>query len=206
MPRLPPVTRTVCWARWSWGSSAEVGTPICVRSCKVHRSVYFWQAAPYHRGMTSRRPRKPGRPRTPRRRRRAGSSTHDGIHAVGVDRLCAVAGVSKRSLYQHFAGKDDVVAAMLESSRGALPAGPREPSGIRPASGSWPSSTTLEAGRRLRASSAGCPFVAAAVELKDPDHPAAVVARREKQALHRPPRAPGDRGRGHATPRRSPSS
>ena len=36
----------------------------------------------------------------------------EGIHAVGVDRLCAEAEVSKRSLYQHFAGKDDVVAAM----------------------------------------------------------------------------------------------
>ena len=39
----------------------------------------------------------------------------EGIHAVGVDRLCAEAEVSKRSLYQHFAGKDDVVAAMLQS-------------------------------------------------------------------------------------------
>src|SRR3954453_23123392 len=38
----------------------------------------------------------------------------EGIHAVGVDRLCAEAEVSKRSLYQHFAGKDDVVVAMLQ--------------------------------------------------------------------------------------------
>src|SRR3954469_15598018 len=39
----------------------------------------------------------------------------EGIHAVGVDRLCAEAGVSKRSLYQHFAGKDDVVTAMVQA-------------------------------------------------------------------------------------------
>src|SRR5437764_13060056 len=39
----------------------------------------------------------------------------EGIHAVGVDRLCAEAEVSKRSLYQHFSGKDEVVTAMLEA-------------------------------------------------------------------------------------------
>src|SRR3954463_14187032 len=39
----------------------------------------------------------------------------EGIHAVGVDRLCAEAEVSKRSLYQHFTGKDEVVTAMLEA-------------------------------------------------------------------------------------------
>src|SRR5881628_1154058 len=39
----------------------------------------------------------------------------EGIHAVGVDRLCAEAEVSKRSLYQHFSGKDEVVTAMLQA-------------------------------------------------------------------------------------------
>ncbi len=39
----------------------------------------------------------------------------EGIHAVGVDRLCAEAEVSKRSLYQHFEGKDEVVIAMLQA-------------------------------------------------------------------------------------------
>src|SRR3954453_16126736 len=39
----------------------------------------------------------------------------EGIHAVGVDRLCAEAEVSKRSLYQHFSGKDAVVTAMLQA-------------------------------------------------------------------------------------------
>ena len=39
----------------------------------------------------------------------------EGIHAVGVDRLCAEAQVSKRSLYQHFSGKDDVVTAMVQA-------------------------------------------------------------------------------------------
>ncbi|MET7782143.1 TetR/AcrR family transcriptional regulator [Streptomyces mirabilis] len=36
-----------------------------------------------------------------------------GIHAVGVDRLIAESGVAKATLYKHFPGKDDVVAAYL---------------------------------------------------------------------------------------------
>ena len=104
----------------------------------------------------------------------------DGIHAVGVDRLCAEAGVSKRSLYQHFAGKDAVVAAMLESTAERYRR-------ARAADGT-PRERILAVFDHLEAGAAsrqfrGCPFVAAAVELKDPDHPAAVVARREKQSL-----------------------
>ena len=36
-----------------------------------------------------------------------------GINCTGVDQLCAVAGVSKRTLYQHFAGKDELVLTAL---------------------------------------------------------------------------------------------
>src|SRR5690349_6694576 len=38
-----------------------------------------------------------------------------GIH-VGVDAVCRAAGVSKRSMYQLFASKDDLVATSLERS------------------------------------------------------------------------------------------
>jgi len=37
----------------------------------------------------------------------------DGIWATGVDALAAEAGVSKRTLYNHFASKDSVIAAYL---------------------------------------------------------------------------------------------
>ena len=37
----------------------------------------------------------------------------EGIHAVGVDRVVAEAGVAKATLYAHFAGKDELVAAYL---------------------------------------------------------------------------------------------
>lgn len=37
----------------------------------------------------------------------------DGIYATGVDALAAEAGISKRTLYNHFASKDAVIAAYL---------------------------------------------------------------------------------------------
>src|ERR1700686_3116593 len=36
-----------------------------------------------------------------------------GINCTGMDQLCAVAGVSKRTLYQHFTGKDELIAEHL---------------------------------------------------------------------------------------------
>jgi AcrR family transcriptional regulator len=38
----------------------------------------------------------------------------DGIRATGIDRVIAEAGVAKMSLYNHFAGKDELVLAFLE--------------------------------------------------------------------------------------------
>jgi len=105
----------------------------------------------------------------------------EGIHAVGVDRLCAEAGVSKRSLYTHFSGKDDVVTAMLQARAdevGAHLAG----------EGRSPRERILAVFAELdRGAEApdfrGCPFVGAATELKDPDHPAAQIARQQKVLL-----------------------
>ena len=36
-----------------------------------------------------------------------------GINSTGIDQLCAVAEVSKRTLYQHFPGKDELIAEHL---------------------------------------------------------------------------------------------
>lgn len=38
----------------------------------------------------------------------------DGVHAVGIDRLIAEAGVAKGSLFYNFSGKEELVAAYLE--------------------------------------------------------------------------------------------
>src|ERR1700710_1483257 len=36
-----------------------------------------------------------------------------GINGTGMDQLCAVAQVSKRTMYQHFDGKDELIAEYL---------------------------------------------------------------------------------------------
>ena len=65
-----------------------------------------------------------------------------GINVTGVTELCARARVSKRTLYQHFASKDEVVLAYL-AEFAADPAYPPNASWpartSRPARGSWSS-------------------------------------------------------------------
>jgi AcrR family transcriptional regulator len=107
----------------------------------------------------------------------------EGVH-VGVDALCRAAGVSKRSMYQLFDSKDAVVAASLDRR------GPGHSAALLPSADDErePRERILHVFRRLEELAEaqdfrGCPFVATAVELKSPDHPAAEVARRYKQGL-----------------------
>jgi AcrR family transcriptional regulator len=94
----------------------------------------------------------------------------EGVHAVGIDRIIAEAGVAKATFYHHFPSKDELVRAYLqEQSRqqrataAALPpAAPREMLlAIFDAVGEL----GREPGYR------GCPFVNAAAEYPDPTHP-----------------------------------
>ncbi|MEU9882583.1 TetR/AcrR family transcriptional regulator [Streptomyces phaeochromogenes] len=97
-----------------------------------------------------------------------------GINGTGMDQLCAVAEVSKRTLYQHFAGKDDLIAEGLR----------RFDPGILP---EVFDRTDLTPRERLLAvfdiHAPLCPFIAAAVEIQDPGHPARVLARDYKKAF-----------------------
>ncbi len=105
----------------------------------------------------------------------------EGIHAVGVDRLCAEAEVSKRSLYQHFGGKDEVVTAMLKA-QGAKFAARLAPDGRSPRERILAVFDALD--QEVNSPDfRGCPFVGAATELKDRDHPAVRVACEQKAAL-----------------------
>ena len=97
-----------------------------------------------------------------------------GINSTGVDELCAVAGVSKRTLYQHFAGKDELIAEYLRRFDPDLLPEIFE-------------NFDLSARERLLAvfdiHSPLCPFIRTAVEIKDPEHPARVFARDYKTAF-----------------------
>lgn len=103
---------------------------------------------------------------------------------TGVDALCKAAGVSKRSMYQLFASKDAMLAAALER------AAPGYQALVMPSQDApgTPRARMLAVFERLEVNAAadgyrGCPFLSAQVELKDPAHPASVVAARAKQAL-----------------------
>jgi AcrR family transcriptional regulator len=108
-----------------------------------------------------------------------------GIHAVSVDALADEAGVTKRTVYQHFPGKDALVAQALEQ-RGEA----------------WREWFDAELDRRgvtarqqllamfdvvadeiSAGGYRGCRFVNAAAELPDPAHPARAVASAHKAAV-----------------------
>lgn len=104
--------------------------------------------------------------------------------SVGVEALCRAAGVSKRSMYQLFDSKDELIAASLER------AAPHYDAAMLPTAddGRSPRARILHVFERLEAAATsaefrGCPYVATAVELKSPEHPASLVARRWKDAL-----------------------
>ncbi|MGM1059365.1 TetR/AcrR family transcriptional regulator [Saccharothrix sp. Mg75] len=101
---------------------------------------------------------------------------------VGVDALCRAAGVSKRSMYQLFANKDELIAASLDRRA------PGYEALLLPPPGGTPRDRVLHVFRRQDELSGqptyhGCPMVATAAELKDAAHPANTVARRHKRAL-----------------------
>src|ERR1700760_4976872 len=97
-----------------------------------------------------------------------------GINSTGIDELCAVAEVSKRTLYQHFPGKDELIAEHLRRfDPDVLPE-------VFDRTDLTPRERLLPA-REVQAPL--CPFIAAAVEIPDPDHPARVYARDYKKAF-----------------------
>ncbi|MBM3522215.1 MAG: helix-turn-helix transcriptional regulator [Alphaproteobacteria bacterium] len=109
-----------------------------------------------------------------------------GFARVGIDRIAAEAGVTKRTLYDHFRSKDDLLAAVLDMQRELAAARIRR----------W--TTALDGSAealidRLFAELAvwaarprweGSGFTRIVLELADlPGHPARSVARRHKAAI-----------------------
>jgi AcrR family transcriptional regulator len=93
-----------------------------------------------------------------------------GIRAVGVDTIAAEVGISKRTLYNYFPSKDDLIVAYLMRRLK-----PTEASNLPPVEQILGAFDRLErsfAGGTFR----GCPFVNAVAELKEPRHAANSIA------------------------------
>ena len=97
-----------------------------------------------------------------------------GINCTGIDQLCAVAEVSKRTLYQHFDGKDELIDERLRRFD------PEVMSGVFDSVDLTPREQLLAA---FDIHSPLCPFIATSVEIADPQHPARIIARDYKLDL-----------------------
>lgn len=108
----------------------------------------------------------------------------NGIAATGVDAIVGHAGVSKRTLYNNFGGKAELVAAYLRARDERWLASLREVTD-RYEDPKERLLATIEAygewlvGEDYR----GCAFINAAAEIADPDHPARAVALSHKEGV-----------------------
>ncbi len=109
----------------------------------------------------------------------------DGIRAVSADRVIAAAGVSKVTFYRHFPTKDALVVAYLgavaDAERAAVDAAraahPADPAAVLRGYADVLGSESCAPGFR------GCPFINAAAEYADPDHPVRAVVAQHRRWL-----------------------
>jgi len=99
-----------------------------------------------------------------------------GINRTGMDQLSAVAQVSKRTAYQHFSSKDELVTEYLRRFDPDVMPGVFDRTDLTPRE-------RLLAAFEMPASTPLCPYIGAAVELHDPQHPASQYARDYKTAI-----------------------
>jgi AcrR family transcriptional regulator len=107
----------------------------------------------------------------------------DGV-GIGVEALCKAAGVSKRSMYQLFESKDELLAASLEQRTSAyvatlLPAADDRRS---------PRERIMHVFEQVERQAGtpefrGCQYLAVQIELKDQSHPASRIAHQVKANL-----------------------
>ncbi|MFE7623749.1 TetR/AcrR family transcriptional regulator [Streptomyces sp. NPDC057509] len=99
-----------------------------------------------------------------------------GINRTGMEQLCAAAEVSKRTAYQHFSSKDELVAEYLRRFDPTVLSGVLDRADLTPRE-------RLLAAFEIPPTTPLCPYIAAAVELHDPQHPASQYARDYKNAV-----------------------
>jgi AcrR family transcriptional regulator len=110
-----------------------------------------------------------------------------GIAATGVDAVLRRAGVAPATLYAHFAGKDHLVAAYLRRRHERWRAAWDEAlarSGDDPDARALSVFDALDGFPGPRAPARGCAFLAAAVEVVDPGHPAREWLAADTALLH----------------------
>ncbi len=93
-----------------------------------------------------------------------------GIRATGVDTIADEIGISKRTLYNYFPSKDELIVAYL--GRRLRPRPPSEQPPAEQILGDFERLESVFADRGFR----GCPFVNAVAELKEPGHAANRIA------------------------------
>ncbi|WP_192248300.1 TetR/AcrR family transcriptional regulator [Mesorhizobium silamurunense] len=94
----------------------------------------------------------------------------EGVHAVGIDRIIAEAGVAKATFYKYFPAKDELVRAYIQN-QSRLGRAAIDRIGKRPARDTVLAIFDLVADAAAQPGYRGCPFLNAAAEYPDPDHP-----------------------------------
>jgi AcrR family transcriptional regulator len=100
-----------------------------------------------------------------------------GLRSVSADRIVTQVGITKVTFYRHFPTKDDLIVAYLErrakwerdAIQGARSAAPGEPAVALRMIVDGIGQESCSPGFR------GCPFINAAAEYADPDHPVRLV-------------------------------
>jgi len=110
----------------------------------------------------------------------------EGLKSVGVDAIAEKAGITKRTLYYHFASKDDLISAYLEARH--LPTLGRYQEWLGSIEGGLAQRIEGMFARLAKTAEnpkwKGCGFARAAAELAGlPGHPAIAVASRHKHAF-----------------------
>jgi AcrR family transcriptional regulator len=146
----------------------------------INRSVFILSESSYPRDMTT---EAKSRPRERLLEAAATLSYQEGA-VIGVDALCKAAGVSKRSMYQLFESKDELLAASLAERAAAFVATLLPPAD----DGRSPRERILHVFDQLQSQAGapdfqGCRYLSIQVELKDQSHPASQVAHRVKGNL-----------------------
>ncbi|QXJ21358.1 TetR/AcrR family transcriptional regulator [Actinomadura graeca] len=107
--------------------------------------------------------------------------------SVGVDSILKAANVARRSLYEHFGGKDELIVEVLRRSTAEDEARYLE---TMQAAGDNPRDRLLAVFDELAKVIAepdfrGCRYLAADLALADPEHPGHAVTRDYRQRVHR---------------------